>query len=152
SPGTSFVIISNDGNDAVTGTFAQGNSVTLGGIPFTINYAGGDGNDVELDVVQPNTVYVDDSWAGTAPGSDPANDPIGGLVFGYNPSSDSQSAINQVAAGGTVAVYGGTYTTPATLDVNKALAAIDASVNPFIPAEATVAVNEAVTLSQNATF
>src|SRR5262249_55258309 len=89
---------------------------------------------------------------GTAPGSDPANDPIGGLVFGYNAFSDIQSAINQVAAGGTVAVYGGTYTTPATLDLNKAPAAIAAPVNPVIPAEATVAVNEAVTLSQNATF
>ncbi|MFD2113533.1 DUF4347 domain-containing protein, partial [Thiorhodococcus fuscus] len=49
--GDSFVIIDNDGSDAVTGTFsglAEGASVTVGGTDFTISYVGGDGNDVVL--------------------------------------------------------------------------------------------------------
>ncbi|MFO0808574.1 MAG: hypothetical protein U0746_08125 [Gemmataceae bacterium] len=46
-----FVIVDNDGTDAVTGTFAglpQGATVTANGQTFTIDYAGGDGNDVVL--------------------------------------------------------------------------------------------------------
>ena len=49
--GTSFTIIDNDGTDAVVGTFAglaQGGIITAGGYSFSINYAGGDGNDVVL--------------------------------------------------------------------------------------------------------
>ncbi len=47
----SYTIISNDGADAVTGTFAglpNGSSVVLGGKSFRIQYNGGDGNDVVL--------------------------------------------------------------------------------------------------------
>lgn len=51
---TPFVIISNDLADAVTGTFAQGTTVTANtGQMFNINYAGGDGNDVVLTAVNP---------------------------------------------------------------------------------------------------
>lgn len=48
-----FVIINNDGSDAITGTFqglANGATVTVDGVTYTINYAGGDGNDVVLTV------------------------------------------------------------------------------------------------------
>src|SRR5262249_24759460 len=46
-----FVIINNDGIDAVVGTFSglpQNSRFYIGGELFTINYAGGDGNDVVL--------------------------------------------------------------------------------------------------------
>ena len=46
-----IILISNDGNDAVTGTFAglaEGDSVTFGDFNGTISYEGGDGNDVSL--------------------------------------------------------------------------------------------------------
>lgn len=50
--GTQFIIIKNDGNDAVVGTFdsmAQGSSfIAPGGQRFAISYNGGDGNDVVL--------------------------------------------------------------------------------------------------------
>src|SRR5262249_11959754 len=46
---TQFIIINNDGADPVVGTFA---SVPAG---FTINYAGGDGNDVVLSTVGVDT-------------------------------------------------------------------------------------------------
>ncbi len=50
--GNSFVIIDNDGADAVSGTFAglaQGARVNLGGVNLSITYTGGDGNDVVLE-------------------------------------------------------------------------------------------------------
>lgn len=51
--GESYVIVNNDGSDAVTGTFsglAQDASFTQNGITFSISYTGGDGNDVVLTV------------------------------------------------------------------------------------------------------
>lgn len=52
--GNSFVIVNNDGSDAVTGTFsglAQGSIFSVNGITFQISYTGGSGNDVVLTVV-----------------------------------------------------------------------------------------------------
>lgn len=52
--GSKFVIIANDGADPVIGTFhgkPEGASFVAGGTTFNITYAGGDGNDVELTVV-----------------------------------------------------------------------------------------------------
>lgn len=53
--GQKYVIISNDGTDAVTGTFkglAEGATFAAGnGGQFRISYVGGDGNDVELTVL-----------------------------------------------------------------------------------------------------
>jgi hypothetical protein len=49
--GTAFVIITNDGVDAVQGTFnglAENAQITVSGQPFRIHYAGGSGNDVTL--------------------------------------------------------------------------------------------------------
>jgi hypothetical protein len=49
--GTTFVLIQNDGVDAVSGTFnglAENALLTVSGQPFRIHYAGGSGNDVTL--------------------------------------------------------------------------------------------------------
>jgi hypothetical protein len=47
--GSTFLIVNNDGGDAITGTFAQGTTVTAdNGQQFMITYNGGDGNDVVL--------------------------------------------------------------------------------------------------------
>lgn len=54
SVGNRFTIISNDGSDAVAGTFtglAEGATVTSGSYSFKISYVGGDGNDVVLSVI-----------------------------------------------------------------------------------------------------
>ncbi len=51
APGNAFTLISNDGVDAVVGTFAgllPGQRFTLGGAWFVVSYAGGDGNDVVI--------------------------------------------------------------------------------------------------------
>ena len=47
--GDSFIVINNDGTDAVTGTFFGNTTINAANDPrytFTLNYAGGDGNDV----------------------------------------------------------------------------------------------------------
>lgn len=49
--GQKYVIVSNDGSDAVVGEFsnaAEGAKITVNGYTFTISYKGGDGNDIEL--------------------------------------------------------------------------------------------------------
>ena len=55
-PGTEFVIIANDGVDAVIDTFAglaEGALFTAGGSSWRISYTGGDGNDVSLTAIEP---------------------------------------------------------------------------------------------------
>jgi streptogramin lyase len=49
----SFIIITNDGTDAVVGTFiglAEGGLTEVAGVTYLVSYVGGDGNDVELTV------------------------------------------------------------------------------------------------------
>ncbi|MBL9151784.1 MAG: autotransporter-associated beta strand repeat-containing protein, partial [Verrucomicrobiales bacterium] len=51
APGSTITLISNDGTDPVTGTFAslaEGATVTVGADTYFISYVGGDGNDVVL--------------------------------------------------------------------------------------------------------
>jgi hypothetical protein len=66
---TKFVIIANDGNDPVDGTFhglPEGATVTAGRVNFTISYRGGDGNDIVLtaDTLQPLTYYLSEGATG----------------------------------------------------------------------------------------
>lgn len=62
SPSGVFVILSNDGTDAVTGTFAslpEGGLIQANGQTFKITYKGGDGNDVALlDTIFPYVVSI----------------------------------------------------------------------------------------------
>src|SRR5690606_30607070 len=73
--GQRFTLIDNDGSDAVTGAFtglAEGDTVSLGGVDFTISYAGGDGNDVTLRSADPPAApdSSDSGKAGTIPSAD----------------------------------------------------------------------------------
>jgi hypothetical protein len=55
-----LTIVNNDGVDAVTGTFsglAEGAVVTFNGIPVTISYVGGSGNDVTLSYLNEIVVH-----------------------------------------------------------------------------------------------
>lgn len=68
--GNTFTIISNDGSDAIVGTFsglAEGAEFTEGGYTYQVSYAGGDGNDVTIKVtkVDPDAVAA----AAAAPGA-----------------------------------------------------------------------------------
>ena len=67
--GDQFIIIANDGSDAVTGTFAglaEGAIVNIGGQGFRITYAGGSGNDVALTAVRAAATLT---WDGSAGGN-----------------------------------------------------------------------------------
>ncbi len=54
--GQTFKILNKQSSGAVTGTFAQGSSITTGGYSFSINYAGGNGNDIVLTVTDTPTI------------------------------------------------------------------------------------------------
>ena len=54
--GQTFKILNKQSSGAVTGTFAQGSSITTGGYSFSINYAGGNGNDIVLTVTETPTI------------------------------------------------------------------------------------------------
>lgn len=61
-PGMMFIIIKNDGAEAVAGTFnglAEGVAFIVDGKTFTVSYQGGDGNDVILTSVVPEPA----TWA-----------------------------------------------------------------------------------------
>lgn len=156
APPDAFTMIAQTGAGAISGTFANvadNSIVTFAGIRFLATYEGGAGHDLVLTTQRPTTVYVDDSWAGTTVGADPANDPIsGGLVYGYSAFSDIQSAINELVTDGTgvLVIFGGTYN--AAVDFNKTLAAIDINTNSDIPAETTVRIGGAVTLDADTDF
>ena len=98
SPGQTFIIIANDGLDAVSGTFAslpegaQVNSVNSGpGIkPFRISYIGGTGNDVVLTALAastttlvsgPNPTVTGEPINLTATVTSPAGTPTGTVIF-----------------------------------------------------------------------
>jgi uncharacterized repeat protein (TIGR01451 family) len=73
--GMTFTIITNDGGDAVVGTFtglAEGATTTLSGQTFKVSYVGGTGNDVVLTRTAPNVTVVNSVVpSGTAsPGTD----------------------------------------------------------------------------------
>ncbi len=51
APGSSYDILVNQGGSAITGTFSQGSSITVGGTTFSISYTGGSGHDVVLTTV-----------------------------------------------------------------------------------------------------
>lgn len=104
--GDQIMLIDNDMADAVTGQFAQGNSISVGGYHFLINYSGGDGNDVVLtactNVTNTNTMEV---------------------------FCSIQEAIDdaQTLAGHSLVVNAGTYNEDVT--VNKALTIIGAGID-----------------------
>ena len=69
-PADVFTIITNDGADAVTGTFTgrpEGATITFIGVPLRISYVGGTGNDVTLAslavAVTPAAVPTLSEWA-----------------------------------------------------------------------------------------
>jgi hypothetical protein len=55
--GSSFLILDNDGSDAITGSFSgwsEGTAHTFNGRTFVISYAAGDGNDVVITYITPD--------------------------------------------------------------------------------------------------
>ena len=68
--GEAFVLIQNDGSDAVKGAFdgrPEGSLITVGDVTFSISYSAGDGNDVSLTTMY--VTYVVSSTANSGQGS-----------------------------------------------------------------------------------
>jgi hypothetical protein len=106
----SFVLIDNDGDDAIAGTFTglpEGALVTINGGLFQkrITYVGGDGNDVVLTVNYDPSVPVDsDSTPNSVPEDSPLGTPVGltASSFGYAGASITYSLLDD--AGGRFAI------------------------------------------------
>ena len=66
------------------------------------------------------TVYVDDDWVGTPPGTDP-DGPGPATNFGYDSFDTVEGGVAGVAPGGTVIVYAGNYVLATNVAVNKSV-------------------------------
>jgi RHS repeat-associated protein len=84
------------------------------------------------DDFAPAIVYVDDDWAGTAPGDPPPTDPIGGLIFMQDAFATIQDAIDHVMANGEVVVFGGNYPGGFTLGSHEP-PTVHPQTNPWFP-------------------
>lgn len=91
---------------------AYGDVVNHSTAPVTLfgnTLAGG-----EVYISSPDTVYVDDDWAGLPPYTDP--DGTGpASSFGYDAFASIQSAVDRSNSGGTVEVAAGTYSEQVTI-------------------------------------
>ncbi len=133
SSANEFVIVNNDGADAVVGTFdglAEGDTITIDGIVLTISYVGGDGNDISLSTASNfDVIYVDDDWSGTDFGNDPdAGGPAG--LYGVNAFDNINDAMDAVNTGGTIYVLTGSYTEGVSIDKSVNLLGANADVDP----------------------
>ncbi|MCL4204010.1 MAG: autotransporter-associated beta strand repeat-containing protein, partial [Pirellulaceae bacterium] len=120
----------NGGATVASSNPAQGTTVMISSRSFKLFYNGGDGNDVVLvENTAPTTVYVDDAWTGLSTGQAIADaDPVAGgaqpAIYGVTAFSGVSAgytfveAMNTVAAGGTVIVNAGDYSSQA-VNVDK---------------------------------
>lgn len=95
SGGQSIILISNDGTDAVTGTFAglaEGSRISISGRNFVITYSGGDGNDVALTAESPPAAPVLSVTSLIPPGANGENSDatFTGSVTGATPGSTAR--------------------------------------------------------------
>jgi len=100
SLGQEYVLIDNDGVDAVVGTFRgkpEGTTITLNGHEFQLSYVGGDGNDVTLittRVAKTWTGAVDDLWS--TPGNWIGGVPTNGDAVAFPAGASNQTNTNDL--------------------------------------------------------
>ena len=102
--GQSFVIIANDGSDAVNGQFSglsEGEALSINGQRFHISYRGGTGNDVELTrnsaptgATASRSVLEDVALSSSVTRTDPDGDSTTVQLVGSGPSNESQFTLN----------------------------------------------------------
>jgi len=91
--GATFVLINNDGADAIIGTFAglaEGATVTFSGQAFKISYVGGTGNDVVLSAAKPN-LALNNSVA--PPGTSPPSTDLTYTLLVTNNGGDNATSV-----------------------------------------------------------
>jgi hypothetical protein len=155
-PTTTLNFLSADTTKTVT-VFVNGDTAFEGNETFTVHMsnavgatiadADGLGTIVNDDTCAAfATVYVDDSWVGTALGSDP--DGAGPATsFGCDSFATIQGAVTAVTAAGTVIVYDGTYTENVTITKAMTLKGNQFSVDARGRVAAESIVSPAVTTS-----
>ncbi len=117
--GNTFVIVANDGADAVTGTFAglpEGATIVFNGATLQISYVGGTGNDITLTALAPtsttwNGAGANDNWgtgANWVGGASPASGNATVVTFPtasarFAPAVDAPWTVNRMDITGTTA-------------------------------------------------
>ena len=109
-----FTIIANDGNDAITGTFASvGNLNNLIFLDHLIDYVGGDGNDVTLTLKR-NDLSVGEvahssnqAAVGDAIDSLPGGHPVRSALLLSTDENQARDALNQLSGDVHASVSGG---------------------------------------------
>jgi len=179
SAGQSFVIIDNDGSDAVSGIFTQtcfgtfcppypeGSTITAGGSVFRISYHGGTGNDVVVSVVAPSTTTVVTSpnpsqysrpvtMTATVTGSGPT--PTGTVTFTVNggavgtaPLVNGQASFSISTIGGGTHVVRATYNGDSTYGTSTSAAVLQTVQAIQTTTTLTSSTNPSI-LGQNVTF
>jgi autotransporter-associated beta strand protein len=108
--GNRYTLISNDGTDAVAGTFAglpQGTTFTIGSVRYQISYTGGDGNDVVLTHVNTPALFpgravtavIDEGGVATLTGNVGEVDPLDDFTLVVNWGDGSPVETHTYAAG-----------------------------------------------------
>jgi autotransporter-associated beta strand protein len=158
--GDSFVLINNDGADAVTGTFAgipEGTTASFNGTLLRLSYAGGDGNDVVLSVV---TYTVTPSIAGAPDGTIAPNTPQAVLSGGTANFTVTPNVGFTASVGGTCGPAAGPSATPINYTTNAVTAdctvvatftQITYTVTPSAGANGSIAPNTPQTVNHGAT-
>lgn len=130
-PGQTFIVVNNDGSDAVVGTFAglpEGSILNLNGVPVAVSYIGGSGNDVTVSYAIPVVDVINASRTVLE----------GGTVTNTGTFSDLQGngSVTLSASIGTVVGDPGTGTwtwsfTPADINTTVTITATDNSTPPL---------------------
>ncbi|MBL0141946.1 MAG: IPTL-CTERM sorting domain-containing protein [Betaproteobacteria bacterium] len=164
--GDVFTIISNDGADAVTGTFAglaEGATIVFNGVTLRISYIGGTGNDVTLSAPSPvtttwNGAGANDNWStglDWVGGAAPANGNTTFVTFNaasarFGPVVDAPWTINRmdIASATAYAMTGQAISFAGAGAQLNASGAVHSLANPItLTAALTVSNSSALTLS-----
>jgi|GEM_PF-787783 len=109
--GTSVTLINNDSTDAVVGTFAgkaEGSTVTVNGVNYTLSYVGGTGNDVVLtDTTVAPILYWDANGASAGTGGTGTWDTTS-LLWRAGSATGTLQAWGNADPSNITAVFGGT--------------------------------------------
>ncbi|MDB5341692.1 MAG: hypothetical protein JWP89_69 [Schlesneria sp.] len=120
-------LILNDGpsTTAEAASHTQGQSIDINGTAYKIFYSGGDGNDVVLvEATIPDIVYVEDiDWSLYSEGMliTDADGAGHSAIYGVTAFNSIQTAVDNVAAGGTVEINAGTYAEAVVVDKSLTL-------------------------------
>jgi YD repeat-containing protein len=132
-------------------------ALSIGSHSITVSY-GGDGNfttststalsQTVQQAAPQSVIYVNDNWTSTTDGSDADGSGALTAVYHFNAFSDLTTGLAHLAAGGTLCILGGSYSTAFTVGSSVGSIHILHDTDPG-SAENTVTLTGAVTLGEN---